>query len=63
MEEIWANSSWDMTFEITEIIKSKHAYRALLAARPLAEELRMLEELRKRAISIRESRRELPSKK
>jgi hypothetical protein len=52
-----------MTFEITEIIKRKHAYRALLAARPLAEELRMLEELRKRAISIRESRRELPGKK
>jgi hypothetical protein len=39
VEEIWANSSWDMTFEITEIIKSKHAYRALLAARPLAEDL------------------------
>ncbi len=39
-----------MTFEIAQIIKSKQAYRAQLAARPVAEKLRILEELRKRAL-------------
>jgi hypothetical protein len=46
-----------MTFEITQIIKSKQAYRAQLATRPVAEKLRMLEELRKRALAIAASRR------
>jgi hypothetical protein len=41
-----------MTFEIAQIIKSKQAYRAQLAARPIAEKLRMLGELRKRALAI-----------
>jgi hypothetical protein len=41
-----------MTFEIAQIIKSKQAYRAQLAKRPVAEKLRMLEELRKRALAI-----------
>jgi hypothetical protein len=46
-----------MTFEIAQIIKSKHAYRTQLATRPIAEKLRMLEELRKRALAIAASRR------
>ena len=46
-----------MTFEIAQIIKSKQAYRAQLAKRPIAEKLRLLEELRKRAIAIAMNRR------
>jgi hypothetical protein len=46
-----------MTFEIAQIIKSKQAYRAQLAKRPVAEKLRTLEELRKRALAIAASRR------
>ena len=41
-----------MTSEIGQITKSKQFYRAKLAARPIAEKLRMLEELRKLALSI-----------
>ncbi len=46
-----------MTFEIAQIIKSKQAYRAQLAARPIVEKLRILQELRKRALAIAASRR------
>lgn len=46
-----------MTFEIAQIIKSKQAYRAQLAARPIAEKLQMLEELRKRSLAIAASRK------
>jgi hypothetical protein len=46
-----------MTFEIAEIIRIKQANRAQLATRPIAEKLRMLEELRKRALAIAASRR------
>jgi hypothetical protein len=46
-----------MTFEITQILKSKQAYWAQLAARPIVEKLRMLEESRKRALAIAASRR------
>ena len=46
-----------MTLDITQIIKSKQAYRAQLAKRPVAEKLRMLEELRKRALAIAAFRR------
>jgi len=48
-----------MTFEISQIIKSKEAFRKQLAARPVAEKLRVLEELRKRAIAIAVSREEM----
>lgn len=41
-----------MTFEIVQIIKSKQAYRVQLAIRPIAEKLRLLGELRKRALTI-----------
>ena len=46
-----------MTFEIAQIIKSKQAYRAQLAKRPIAEKLRLLGELRKRALAIAAIRR------
>ena len=48
-----------MTVEFAQIIKSKQAYRAQLATRPIAEKLRMLEELRKRALTIAASRRKV----
>jgi hypothetical protein len=46
-----------MTFEVAQIVKSKEAYRAQLAKRPIAEKLRLLEELRKRASAIADFRR------
>jgi hypothetical protein len=45
-----------MTFEMREILKSKQALRQRLAARPFAEKLRLLEELRDRALAIAASR-------
>ena len=42
-----------MTVDLREILKSKRALRRELAARPLAEKLRMLDALRKRALAIR----------
>ena len=41
-DSLSATVSWVMTFEIAQIIKSKQAYRAQLATRPIAEKLRML---------------------
>jgi hypothetical protein len=38
-----------MTFEMTHIIKSKQAYRAQLATCPIAEKLRMLEEINRQS--------------
>jgi hypothetical protein len=42
-----------MSFDLQEILKSKRALRRDLAARPLAEKLRMLDALRERALAIR----------
>jgi hypothetical protein len=42
-----------MTFDLQEILKSKRALRRELAARPLAEKLRLLDALRERALAIR----------
>lgn len=42
-----------MSFDLQKILKSKHALRRELAARPLAEKLRMLDALRERALAIR----------
>ena len=42
-----------MSFDLQEILKSKRARRHELAARPLAEKLRMLDALRERALAIR----------
>ena len=41
-----------MTFEMREILKSKQALRQRLAAKPYAEKLRLLEQLRDRALAI-----------
>ena len=42
-----------MSFDLQEILKSKRALRRELAARPLAEKLRLLDALRERALAIR----------
>ena len=42
-----------MRFDLQEILKSKRALRRELAARPVAEKLRMLDALRERALALR----------
>lgn len=42
-----------MKFDFERIWKSKHALSKRLAARPLAEKLRMLDALRERALALR----------
>lgn len=42
-----------MSFDLKKILESKVALRRHLAARPLAEKLRMLDALREREIAIR----------
>lgn len=44
-----------MTFDLQKMIESKRAYRALLAARPIGEKLRVLDALRERQVIIRGS--------
>jgi hypothetical protein len=46
-----------MTFEIRDIIRSKQALRARLAAQPIGDKLRLLDELRARAVAIAASRK------
>jgi len=41
-----------MTFDLQRILDSKRAYRRALAARPIAEKLRMLDALRERTLAI-----------
>ncbi|MBI4552338.1 MAG: hypothetical protein HY710_08750 [Candidatus Latescibacteria bacterium] len=41
-----------MTFAMQDILKSKRALRERLAARPYAEKLRLLEQLRERSLAI-----------
>ena len=48
-----------MTFEIAQILESKKAFRVQLASRPIAEKLRLLEELRRQAVIIAASRTKL----
>ncbi len=45
-----------MTFDLQRIRDSKQAYRRRLAARPIAEKLRLLDELRERALSLRDAK-------
>lgn len=47
-----------MRFDLQKIIESKRALRRNLAARPVAEKLRMLDALRERELAIR--RRTVP---
>lgn len=42
-----------MTFDLQAILESKRALRRDLAARPIAERLRMLDALRERELAIR----------
>ena len=42
-----------MSFELEKILASKRALRRDLAARPIAEKLRMLDALRERALALR----------
>jgi hypothetical protein len=49
-----------MTFEMREILKSKQALRRRLTTRPSAEKLRLLDELRERALTIIASRKSQP---
>ena len=42
-----------MSFDLQRILESKRALRRRLAARPVAEKLRMLDALRERALAIR----------
>jgi hypothetical protein len=45
-----------MTFEMRVILESKQAFRRQLAARPIAEKLRLLDELRARTLAIKRCR-------
>ncbi len=45
-----------MTFEIGEILRSKREYRRQLAALPVADKLRLLDQLRERNLAIAASR-------
>ncbi len=42
-----------MSFDLQKILESKRAFRRHLAARPIAEKLRMLDALRERELAIR----------
>jgi len=42
-----------MSFDISRILESKRALRKRLAARPVAEKLRMLDALRERTLALR----------
>ena len=42
-----------MSFDLQKILESKRALRRQLAARPVAEKLRMLDALRERELAIR----------
>ena len=42
-----------MSFDLQKILESKRAFRQKLAARPIAEKLRMLDALRERELAIR----------
>ena len=44
-----------MSFDLEKILESKRALRRQLAARPVAEKLRMLDALRERALVLRAS--------
>lgn len=45
-----------MTFDLQQILKSKADLRQRLAARPIGEKLRLLDELRERTLAIAASR-------
>jgi len=46
-----------MTFDLASILASKRAFRQRLVARPIAEKLALLDELRARSLAVRPSRK------
>jgi hypothetical protein len=44
-----------MTFDLARILESKRTYRSALAARPIGEKLRLLDDLRQRTLDLRSS--------
>ena len=50
-----------MSFDLERILESKRAHRRELAARPIAEKLRMLDALRERALVLRASSKVEPA--
>ena len=42
-----------MSFDLEDMLQSKKAFREQLAARPIAEKLRMLDAMRERVLAIR----------
>ena len=50
-----------MTFDLQSLRESKEAYRSQLAARPIAEKLRLLDEMREREILLRAARPAIPA--
>ena len=50
-----------MTFNLERILESKRALRRDLAARPVAEKLRMLDALRERALTLRSASASAPA--
>jgi hypothetical protein len=55
------NSSNKVNPELKRVLEAKRAFRQRLAARPVAEKLRMLDALRERSLTIRRASR--PTKK
>ena len=45
-----------MSFDLQKVIESKRALRRKLASKPLAEKMRLLEQLSERAASIKRAR-------
>ena len=45
-----------MTFDLSKILQSKRVFRQQLAARPIEEKLAILDALRERALTLRESK-------
>jgi len=50
-----------MTFDLQSLRESKEAYRSQLAARPITEKLRLLDEMRAREIPLRAARPAIPA--
>ena len=45
-----------MTFDLQKLLESKRAFRRNLAARPVAEKLRLLDELLERFLTLRSAK-------
>lgn len=45
-----------MNFDLERMLESKRAFRRKLAAKPVAEKMRLLDELRARALALRRTR-------